>query len=104
MRVLDQRGDLSEIALPTGRAAFMERLNAVLGARADAAAAAAAEGAARALSAVEQLRDDLVVAHGATLRRVFVRDGDETRRCWWCSPWRPRVSPRKNAASANPRR
>ena len=35
--VLDQRGDLSEIPLPTGRAAFMERLNAVLGARADAA-------------------------------------------------------------------
>ena len=34
MRVLDQRGDLSEIPLPTGRAAFMERLNAVLGARA----------------------------------------------------------------------
>ena len=79
--VLDQRGDLSAIALPTGRAAFMERLEAVLGARADAAAAAAAEGAAegaaRALSAVEQLRDDLVAAHGATLRRVFVRDGDE---------------------------
>ena len=79
--VLDQRGDLSAIPLPTGRAAFMERLNAVLGARADAAAAAtaegAAEGAARALTAVEQLRDDLVAAHGATLRRVFVRDGDE---------------------------
>ena len=75
--VLDRRGDLSEIPLPTGRAAFMERLNAVLDARADAAAAAAAEGAARALTAVEQLRDDLVAAHGATLRRVFVRDGDE---------------------------
>ena len=79
--VLDQRGDLSAIPLPTGRAAFMERLNAVLGAQADAAAAAAvegaAEGAARALTAVEQLRDDLVTAHGATLRRVFVRDGDE---------------------------
>ena len=79
--VLDQRGDLSEIPLPTGRAAFMERLNAVLGAQAEAVAAAAAEGAAegaaRALTAVEQLRDDLVAAHGATLRRVFVRDGDE---------------------------
>ena len=79
--VLDQRGDLSAIPLPTGRAAFMERLNAVLGAQAEAAAAAAvegaAEGAARALTAVEQLRDDLVTAHGATLRRVFVRDGDE---------------------------
>ena len=76
--VLDRRGDLSEIPLPTGRAAFMERLNAVLGARVDAAAAAAAEGAARPPSAVEQLRDDLVAAHGATLRRVFARDGDET--------------------------
>ena len=77
--VLDQRGDLSEIRLPTGRAAFMERLNAVLGARAAAAAAgeAAADGAARALTPVEQLRDDLVTAHGATLQRVFVRDGDE---------------------------
>ena len=72
--VLDQRGDLSEIPLPTGRAAFMERLDAVLGAQ----AAVAAEGAARALTAVEQLRDDLVVAHGATLRRLFVRDRDET--------------------------
>ena len=79
--VLDRRGDLSEIRLPTGRAAFMERLNAVIGARADAAAATAAEGASegatRALTAVEQLRDDLVVAHGETLRRVFARDGDE---------------------------
>ena len=79
--VLDRRGDLSAIPLPTGRAAFMERLNAVLGARADAAAAAAAEGVAegatRALTPVEQLRDDLVAAHGATLQRVFVRDGDE---------------------------
>ena len=75
--VLDQRGDLSEIPLPTGRAAFMERLNAMLGARADAAAAAAAEGAARALTPVERLRDDLVTAHGATLRRVFARGGDE---------------------------
>ena len=79
--VLDQRGDLSEIPLPTGRAAFMERLDAVLGARADAAAAAAAEsaaeGPARAPTAVEQLRDDLVAAHGATLRGLFVREGDE---------------------------
>ena len=78
--VLDRRGDLSEIPLPTGRAAFMERLNAVLGARADAEAAAAgraAEGATRALTPVEQLRDDLVTAHGATLRQVFASEGDE---------------------------
>ena len=79
--VLDQRGDLSEIPLPTGRAAFMERLNAMLGARADTAAGVgaegAADGAAGALTAVEKLRDDLVAAHGATLQRVFARDGDE---------------------------
>ena len=74
--VLDRRGDLSEIPLPTGRAAFMERLNAVLDAKAEAAAAAAAD-ASRALTAVERLRDDLVVAHGATLQRVFASDGDE---------------------------
>ena len=59
----------------------MERLNAVLGAQVEAAAAAAAEGAAedaaRAPSAVERLRDDLVVAHGATLQRVFASEGDE---------------------------
>ena len=79
--VLDQRGDLSEIRLPTGRAAFMERLDAVLGARAGAPATAVSEGAAdgatRALTPVERLRDDLVTAHGATLQRVFARDGDE---------------------------
>ena len=74
--VLDRRGDLSEIPLPTGRAAFMERLNAVLDAKAESAAAAAAD-ASRALTAVERLRDELVVAHGATLQRVFVREGDE---------------------------
>ena len=77
--VLDQRGDLSEIRLPTGRAAFMERLDAVLGARAGAAAAGegTAGGATRALTPVERLHDDLVTAHGATLQRIFVRDDDE---------------------------
>ncbi len=74
--VLDRRGDLSAINLPTGRAGFMERLNAVLGARAEAAAAAEAE-AARPPTAVERLRDELVMAHGAALRRVFAREGDE---------------------------
>ena len=70
--VLDQRGDLSAIPLPTGRAGFMERLDAVLGAPAE-----AAEDAARPPTAVERLRDGLVVAHGAALQRVFVRDGDK---------------------------
>ena len=81
--VLDRRGDLSEIPLPTGRAAFMERLNAVIGAKAAAGAAAgttvgaAAEDAAPPPDPVERLRDDLVVAHGATLQRVFAREDDD---------------------------
>ena len=74
--VLDRRGDLSKILLPTGRAAFMDRLNAVLGAQAQ-AAATAAEDASSPLTAVEQLRDNLAFEHGATLQRVFVREGDE---------------------------
>ena len=72
--VLDRRGDLSEIPLPTGRAAFMERLNAVLDAQVEAAAEAA--GASEPLTAVEQLRDGLVARHAATLRRMFVREDD----------------------------
>jgi len=74
--VLDGRGDLSEIALPTDRSAFMERLNTVPDVKAGAETTAAAE-AARALTAVERLRDDLVIAHGAALQRVFASDGDE---------------------------
>ena len=70
--VLDRRGDLSAIPLPTGRAGFMERLNAVLGAQVEAETAAAA-----ALTAVERLRDGLVAEHAARLRRIFVREDDE---------------------------
>ena len=67
--VLDQRGDLSEIRLPTGRAAFMERLGAVLDARAGAAAAAASEGVAQG------------AAGGAHRRReASRRPGGRTRR------------------------
>ena len=91
--VLDRRGDLAEIRMPSSRAAFMERLNAVLGAQAEAAAA----GAPRPLTAVEQLRDGLAVEHGATLRRIFVRENDET--VLVVISCRPNVSPRKNAAS-----
>ena len=70
--VLDRRGDLSAISLPSGRVAFMERLNVVLGAQAEAEAAAE-----DARTAVELLRDDLLAAHTVTLRRIFVREGDE---------------------------
>ena len=68
--VLDRLGDLSEIPMPTGRAAFMERLNAVLGGDRQGEAAAAAERQPH--SPIEQLRDDLVARHGAALQRVLV--------------------------------
>ena len=68
--VLDRLGDLSEIPMPTGRAAFMERLNAVLGGERQGEAAAAAERQPH--SPIEQLRDDLVARHGAALQRVLV--------------------------------
>ena len=71
--VLDQRGDLSAIALPSGRVAFMERLNAVLGTRATAEPAAP-----DAPTDVELLRDGLVAEHAAALRRIFVREDDDT--------------------------
>ncbi len=70
--VLDQRGDLSAIVLPTGRAGFMERLNAVLGVQAE-----AEEAAAGTLTAVELLRDSLVAEHATTLRRMLVHEDDE---------------------------
>ena len=65
--VLDRRGDLSDIPLPTGRAAFMQRLNAVLGTPADAEKAAPP-------TPVERLCDDLARAHGTTLQRVYERE------------------------------
>lgn len=63
--VLDRRGDLSEIPLPTGRAAFMERLNAVLDAK------TASGRKPRPLNAVERLCQDLLLAHGETLEGVY---------------------------------
>ena len=72
--VLDRRGDLAEIRMPTGRAAFMERLNAVLdaGHEREDAAAAAAEALPR--PAAELLRNDLLAQHGAALQRILMRD------------------------------
>ena len=74
--VLDQRGDLVELPLPTSRAAFVERLQAVLGAGADdeddAAAAPAPD------TPLDRMHDALAGEHGAALRRILVREGDET--------------------------
>ena len=73
--VLDRRGDLADIPLPTSRAAFVERMQAVLGARAEGEEGAAA-GAPPASSALDRLREDLVGEHGAALRRILVRESE----------------------------
>ena len=64
--VLDRRGDLDSIPLPTSRTAFMERLNAVLG-----AGEAGTETAAASVSPLDALRDRLIADHGAALRGLF---------------------------------
>ncbi len=64
--VLDRRGDLAEIKLPTGRNAFIERLNQVL----DESGKGPPEA-----DRLEALREDLVACHGAALRRLLVREG-----------------------------
>ena len=75
--VLDRRGDLSEIRMPTGRAAFMERLNAVLGTDGERKDAAAVESEPRA--EIDRLRDDLVARHGAALQSILIgEDADQT--------------------------
>ena len=73
--VLDRRGDLTDIPLPTSRAAFVERMQAVLGARAEGEEDAAA-GPPPPTTALEQLREDLVGEHGAALRHILVREGE----------------------------
>ena len=70
--VLDRRGDLGQIRMPGGRAAFLERLNEVLD-----AGPKAAEGEATTVpSPVEKLRDDLTAEHGPALQRILVREGE----------------------------
>ena len=77
--VLDGRGDLADIPLPTSRAAFVERMQAVLGARAggeEDAAAGTPPPATATATALDRLREDLVGEHGAALRRILVREGE----------------------------
>ncbi|MCY4551018.1 MAG: DEAD/DEAH box helicase [Defluviicoccus sp.] len=66
--VLDRRGDLAAIPLPTSRTAFMERLNAVLGAD---QAGMESEAAAASVSPLDGLRDRLISDHGPALRRLL---------------------------------
>ena len=70
--VLDRRGNLAEIRMPTSRAAFMERLDAVLGTAGDDEPIPATDAGPR--GAVDRLRDDLVTHHGAALQRILVRE------------------------------
>ena len=66
--VLDRRGDLATIPLPTSRTAFMERLKAVLGPD---PTAQPDEAAAPSISPTEALRDRLIADHGSALSRIF---------------------------------
>ncbi len=72
--VLDRRGDLENIPLPTGRAAFMERLREVLDADGPEKEPVPATSP---VSALEALRDRLIAEHGTALQRIFGRK-DET--------------------------
>ena len=58
--------------MPMSRAAFMERLDAVLGTAGDDEPIPATDAGPR--GAVDRLRDDLVTHHGAALQRILVRE------------------------------
>ena len=75
--VLDRKGDLAALRMPNSRAAFMERLQAVLGAAGPEEGEAAA-GARSAATALDRLRDALLAEHGAALQRILAREGAET--------------------------
>ena len=66
--VLDRRGDLANIPLPTSRTAFMARLKTVLGPD---PAAEVDEAAAPPVSPTDALRDRLIADHGSALSRIF---------------------------------
>ena len=71
--VLDRKGDLTDIRMPNSRAAFMERLQAVLGAGPE--EGETAPGAQPPVTALDRLRDALVAGHGAALQRILAREG-----------------------------
>ncbi len=71
--VLDRRGDLSSIALPSGRNAFIERVNAVLGIEAADGTPGNADDAGKPGTLYERLRDLLLARHGKALRKILGR-------------------------------
>ena len=74
--VLDRKGDLADLRMPNSRAAFMERLQAVLGGAGAEDGEAAAETPSE-VTALDRLRDVLLVDHGAALQRILAHEGAE---------------------------
>ena len=72
--VIDRRGDLSEIRMPTSRAAFMERLQAVLDAGGEAEEVPG--DAASPATTIDRLCGDLAAEHGAALHKVLMDRGE----------------------------
>ena len=71
--VIDRRGNLAEIRMPSGRAAFMERLQAVLDAGGEDEDAPG--DTAPPTTAIDRLCVDLEAEHGAALHKVLVPEG-----------------------------
>ena len=74
--VIDRRGALSAMRMPTSRAAFMERLNSVLDTADDVEDVPA--DAASPVETLDCLCRDLVTAHGAALHKVLVPESEGT--------------------------
>ena len=74
--VIDRRGALSAMRMPTSRAAFMERLHSVLDTAAEVEDVPA--GAASPAETLDRLCRDLVAAHGAALHKVLAPEGEGT--------------------------
>ena len=71
--VLDGRGDLSAIAMPGGRRAFIERVNSVLGMDGESASPETKAEEAPRRTLFECLRDRLLSRHGDALQGIFGR-------------------------------
>ena len=69
--VIDGRGNLDEIKLPSGRAAFLEQLKEVLGSDQPESEKEDAPP-----SALDQFRDWIAVKYGSALQHIFVQDNE----------------------------
>ena len=74
--VIDRRGAISAMRMPTSRAAFLERLHSVLDTAGEAEDVPA--GAASPAETLDRLCRDLVTAHGAALHKVLVPESQGT--------------------------